>query len=121
MDLRKGCTEEGDWLYPEQVQKGLRVAYRGHSHSYCVEESRRFHGTAKPRTQAVQDREVGTIGEERRVRQPQQLSTGLGALRDHGVTRDLALVQVTEIHRLVILVAEAESSIIMNHLSPGVG
>lgn len=68
-----------------------------------------------------QDREVGTTGEERRVHQSQQLLTGLGALRAHGVTRDLALVEVTEIHRLVILVAEAESSIITNHLSPGVG
>lgn len=30
-------------------------------------------------------------------------------------------MEVTKIHRLVILVAEAESSIITNHLSPGVG
>lgn len=69
----------------------------------------------------MQDREVGATREERRVSQSQQLSTGLGALRYHGVTRDLALVEVTEIHRLVILGAEAESSIIMSHLSPGVG
>ena len=69
----------------------------------------------------MQDREVGATREERRVSQSQQLLTGLGSLRDHGVTRDLALVEVTEIHRLVIPVAKAESSITMSHLSPGVG
>ena len=40
MDLRKGHTEEGYGLYPEQVQKGLRVASHGHSHGYCVGESK---------------------------------------------------------------------------------
>lgn len=67
------------------------------------------------------DREVGATREERRVSQSQQLSTGLGALRDHGVTRDSPLVGVTEIYRLVILAAKADRSIIMSHLSPGVG
>ena len=40
MDLRKGHTKEGDGLYPEQVQKGLHVAYHMHSHGYCIGESK---------------------------------------------------------------------------------